>query len=441
MQQKTLSPPRLITFSFLITIIIGAFLLHLPIATTNGLGLSWLDAFFTATSATCVTGLIVVNTASDLTIIGQIIVLIMIQIGGLGLMTVSTLFAIVLGKKISFKRRLIMQEALNQYTTAGIIRLTKYILVFTFFTELIGAVLLSIRWYPQFGLKGLYYGLFHSISAFNNAGFDVFGNSLENFAGDWFINIVILSLFICGGLGFTVIAEILDNGINNFRSYSLHSKIVLLMTGILLLIGFIIVFIFEFTNPYTLAKLSFQEKLLASFFQGATPRTAGFNTLPIGEMRTPTLIFLMALMFIGASPASTGGGIKTTTFGTLLLAIFTVSKERDQTVVFERKIPVSIILKALAVVFIGLLIIMTATMFLTITEKASFKDLVFEVFSALGTVGLSTGITAKLSSLGKLIIMVLMFTGRVGPLTLVFALTQRKTEAKIGYPEEKVIVG
>jgi trk system potassium uptake protein TrkH len=441
LHKKFFSPPRLIAFSFLLTILIGTLLLHLPFATTDGEGLKWIDAFFTATSATCVTGLIVVNTATDLTVFGQILVMIMIQIGGLGLMTVATLFAILLGKKISFKRRLMMQEALNQITPAGIIKLTKYILQFTFITELTGALLLATRWFPKLGFKSFYYGLFHAISAFNNAGFDLFGNSLENFKDDWYINLVILSLFIGSGLGFTVIAEIYNKGVKNFHSYSLHSKLVLLITGVLLLAGFLIVLLFEYNNAETLGELSFPNKLLAAFFQGATPRTAGFNTIPIGEMRTPTLLFLLSLMFIGASPASTGGGIKTTTFGTIIMAVFATIKGREETVVFERKIPPTNIFKALSVILIGLIIISIVTMFLSLSENAPILDITFEVFSAFGTVGLSTGLTSKLTNIGKVIIAITMFTGRVGPLTLAFAFTQRQNAARVGYPEEKVIIG
>jgi len=427
--------------SFLITIAIGTLLLQLPVATVTGQGLRLVDALFTATSATCVTGLVVVSTATDLSIFGQILVMLMIQIGGLGLMTVATLFAIILGKKISFQNRLIMQEALNQITPAGIIRLTKHILIFTLVVELSGAFLLSLRWFSLYGFNAFYLGLFHSISAFNNAGFDIFGNSLENFYNDWYINLIIMALFISGGLGFTVIAEVYVKGMGNFRSYSLHSKMVLLLTGILLMAGFMVVFIFEYTNPATLGPMSLSDKVITAFFQGATPRTAGFNTISIGEMRTSTLVFLILLMFIGASPASTGGGIKTTTFGTVAMAVWSTIKGREHTVIFERRIPNVTVFKALSVAFIAMLLIMGVLMFLSITENISFLPIFFEVVSAFGTVGLSTGITAKLTTIGKIIITLTMFVGRVGPLTLAFALTSQQKGIRVGYPEEKVIIG
>lgn len=437
-----LTPPQIIALGFAVVIAIGTILLTSPSATVDGEGLSFVDALFTATSATAVTGLIVVDTGTYLTSFGQVVVLFMIQIGGLGFMTMSTLFALALGKKISLKERLLMQEALNQVTFAGIVKLTKYILIFTVIVESAAALILTTCWIGDLGLrKSLYYGVFHAISAFNNAGFDLFSVSLVNYKGDILVNFVIISLFVGAGLGFTVWADVYTNGINNWRKFSLHTKLVLLTTTVLIIVGFFVVLILENSNSSTLGSLSIKDKLLTAMFQGVTTRTAGFNTIPIGNLRPSTLFFMIVFMFIGASPGSTGGGVKTTTFSSLIAGVIAIIRGRNEVVLFERRLPHELILKSLAVITISSLLVFFVTSILLITENAPFEAVLFEVTSAFATVGLSTGLTPNLSIIGKILITFTMFIGRVGPLTIAFAITQRQQKTTIRYPEEKIIVG
>ncbi|MEL7566986.1 MAG: TrkH family potassium uptake protein [Dehalobacterium sp.] len=436
-----LAPPQILSLGFIIMILLGTILLTLPISTTDGKGCSWLNALFTSTSATCVTGLIVVDTGTYFSRFGQVVIAALIQVGGLGFMSMSVLIALALGKRIMLKERLIIQEALNQINMDGIIRLTKYMLGVTFLIEGTAALFLAIRWSTDLGWgRALYYGVFHAISAFCNAGFDLFSVSFVNYRGDLTVNLVISLLFIIGGIGITVILDIGNYFSRHKLKLSLHSKMVLSISAILILIGMAMVFLMESNN--TLAGISWSEKILASYFQAVTPRTAGFNTLPIGEMRDGTLFFLLILMFIGASPGSTGGGIKTTTFGTVFLLIISIIKGKNEVKAFERSIPNEIVYKALTILIISLGIVIINTTILLFTETADGIQVLFEVVSAFGTVGLSTGITPTLSSIGKIIIIFTMFLGRVGPLTLAFALTQRMRKgSEIRHPEEKINVG
>ncbi|MDD3839556.1 MAG: TrkH family potassium uptake protein [Clostridia bacterium] len=428
----------------MILIISGGILLNLPISSKDGNSVGFLNALFTATSAVCVTGLVVVDTATHWTLFGQIIIIILIQIGGLGFMALTTLFALIVGKKITLRERLVMQEALNQFSIEGVVRLTKNLLIVTLLIEGMGALLLSTRFVYYYGpVKGIYYSVFHSISAFCNAGFDLVGGfrSLTPFFNDVVINIVIMSLIVVGGLGFTVLVNIATK--RQFDKFSLHTKLVIYVTGFFIALGFIVFMLLEYSNPGTLRGMPFQEKVLASLFQSVTPRTAGFNTIPIDNLTNASKFFTIILMFIGGSPASTAGGIKTVTFAVVILSVWANIKGREDVEIFQKRVKRQIVSRALVVTVLALLLVIVVTMILSITEKAEFLNILFEVASAFGTVGLSAGITTELSTAGKIIIMITMFSGRVGPLTIVTALAKRqaKNKAPIKYPEDRVIVG
>lgn len=432
-----LSPPQILALSFLVFIIIGTILLKLPFAST--VSVSWMDALFTATSAITVTGLVVVDTGTAYTIFGQSVIMILIQLGGLGLMTFAVLIIMVLGKKIGLQQRILVQEAFNQTSLGGLVRLVKILLVFTLVLESLAFMILSIRWVPEFGWKeGLYQSLFHTISAFNNAGFSLWSDSLSAYVGDPVVNLVITALFITGGIGFTVLADIWYK--KRFRTLSLHSKLMLIGTFIMNVTVMLILFVLEFSNPNTLGPLAIGDKLWGAYFQAVTPRTAGFNTLDIGNMTTASILILIVLMFIGAGSASTASGIKLTTFIVMILATLTFLKGRSETVTFGRTIRLHTIIRALAIIVISILFILFTLFLLVITEDAPFLMIVFEVFSAFGTVGLSMGLTDELSTVGKQIIIVLMFIGRIGPLTLAFTLARPK-KAAVRYPEEEVFTG
>ncbi|WP_169824083.1 TrkH family potassium uptake protein [Anaerobacillus alkalidiazotrophicus] len=432
-----LSPPQTLAFSFLVFIVLGTILLKLPIASTTYI--SWLDALFTATSAITVTGLVVVDTGVDFTVFGQVVIMILIQLGGLGLMTFAVLIVMVLGKKIGLHQRVLIQEALNQTSIGGLVRLVKILLIFTFTFEFLAFIILSLRWVPEYGLGyGMYTSLFHTISAFNNAGFSLWGDSLSGYVGDPIVNLTITFLFITGGIGFTVLADLWSK--RRFRTLSLHTKLMLIGTLVINVVSMLLVFTLEYTNPATIGQLSLGDKIWASYFQAVTPRTAGFNTIEIGDMTTTSIFYLLMLMFIGAGSGSTGSGIKLTTFIVMILATLSFLKGKHETVVFHRTIKPHVILKALAIIVVSLIFIFLTIFTLTITENASFLMVVFETISAFGTVGLSMGLTGELSPIGKQIIILMMFIGRIGPLTLAFTLAKPK-KSNIRYPEDEVFTG
>lgn len=435
-----LNPPRVLALGFASLILLGGILLNLPIATQNGQSIGLINAIFTSASAVCVTGLVVVNTGLYWSLFGQIVIIILIQMGGLGFMTMATIVALILGKKITLKERLIIKEQLNQETMSGLVKLTKYVILSTFLIEGIGALLLSIRFIPLYGwVKGIWFSVFHAISAFCNAGFDITGDSLVPFVGDYIINLTIAGLIILGGLGFSVYIDISKN--KNLKKLHLHSKLVLSITGILLLIGMALFFLIEFGNPIALKGLSLSEKLLASFFQSTVTRTAGFNSVNISVIRDTSAFLFIILMFIGGSPGSTAGGIKTTTIGVLALTTIALIKGDRDVVAFKRRISDDVINKSLSIVMIGLLLIIVVSFILTITESGIFLDLLFETTSAFATVGLSRGVTPNLTNIGKTIIMLTMYAGRVGPLTMAFAFGQKKKHKKYRYSEGNIIVG
>ncbi|WP_221567794.1 TrkH family potassium uptake protein [Alkalihalobacillus sp. TS-13] len=431
------SPPQFLSLIFLFFIILGTCLLRLPNATTGGI--TWMDAFFTATSAMTVTGLIVVDTGQAFTFFGEIIILFLIQIGGLGIMTFAVLIFLLLGKKIGVKERLLVKQALNQTNIGGVIYLVKRLFFFSIIIETIAALFLFLYWAPHMGWKhGLYSAIFHSISAFNNAGFSIYSDSLIRFVGDPIVNLIISILFIVGGIGFTVLFDIFKT--SHYRKLSLHSKLMLVGTLITNILAIFIIFILEYNNPGTLGNLSFSNKVWASYFQGVVPRTAGFNTIEIGNMDEATLFLIMILMFIGAGSASTGGGIKLTTFLAMVLSVITFLKRKEDIMVFRRSITDRIIVRSLAISIIGIFVIFLGVFILDITENAPFIAILFETISAFGTVGLSMGLTGDLTEVGKLVILCIMFVGKIGPLTLAFSLAYPDQNG-IRYPKEEILTG
>lgn len=435
-----LNPPRVLTLGFGTLILIGALLLNLPIASKSGESIGFINSLFTSASAVCVTGLVVVNTAKYWSLFGQIVIILLIQMGGLGFMTMATIVALLVGKKISLKERLVIKEQLNQQTMSGLVRLTKYVILLTFIIEGIGAFLLSTRFIPIYGFKkGLWFSIFHAVSAFCNAGFDIIGNSMVSFVGDFTINMTICFLVIIGGVGFSVLIDIAKN--KSFKKLRLHSKLVISITIILIIVGMLIILVIERKNPDTLMYLSKGERLLASFFQSVIPRTAGFNSIDISKIYDTTAFIIIILMCIGGSPGSTAGGIKTTTFGATFLTTIAVVRGNKDVVVFKQRLNQDIINRSLAIVIIGLMLIISVSILLTITEDAYFLDVLFETASAFGTVGLTRGITPNLSNIGKLIIALTMYAGRVGPLTMAFAFSQRQKQASYRYSEGNIMVG
>lgn len=439
--QWKLSPYQILALGFAGIILLGALLLTTPAASAAGQMTPFIDALFTATSAVCVTGLVVVDTGTHYSLFGQLVIIGLIQAGGFGFMVLATLMALLVGKKIQLRERLIMQEALNQLTVSGVVRLTKYIIKASLLIEFIGGTLLAVHWYPELGLKGIYFGYWHAVSSFCNAGFDLFGGfqSLTGYVDDITVNLTVSFLIILGGIGFTVLDDVWTN--RKFSKFSLHTKIVLVTTLFLIVFGTVVIFALEYQNEATLGNLSLQGKVLGSYFQSVTPRTAGYNTVDIGKMETATLFFIIILMFIGASPGSTGGGVKTSTLVVLVSAMLALATGREDAELFKRRIPQSLVYKAFSLVLLAAVLVISVTMALSITEQAPFLNILFEVVSAFGTVGLTTGITTSLSSPGKLLLILTMFAGRIGPATLALALALKSRDTHIKYPEGKIIIG
>lgn len=442
LKELELNPPRVLALGFAGLILIGALLLNLPIASKSGESIGFVNALFTSASSVCVTGLVVVNTGEYWSLFGHVVIIFLIQMGGLGFMTLATLVALILGKKITLKERLIIREQLNQETMSGLVKLTRYVIFSTFAIEGIGALILSTRFIPKYGLgRGIWFSIFHSISAFCNAGFDIMGNSIVPFVGDITINLTIAFLIIIGGLGFSVYIDISRN--KRFKRVSLHSKLVLVTTFILIIVGMILFYLIEWNNPDTLQTLNTKEKVISSFFQSVVTRTAGFNSVNMSKIKDTTTFIMIVLMFIGGSPGSTAGGIKTTTFGAIFLTTFSVIRGRNDVIAFKKRIPQEIIYRALSIASIGLFLIVIVSMILTISEEANFLDLLFETTSAFATVGLTRGITPDLTSFGKVLITIMMYLGRVGPLTMAFAFAKRQKNIKENYrySEENIFVG
>jgi len=439
---------RLLIFSFSSIILIGAALLTLPQANV-GEPVSFIDALFTSTSATCVTGLIVVDTGSEFTVFGQLVILVLIQVGGLGIMTFSTFFIFLVMGKFSLSNREIIQETFTQTPFKNISGLLKYVFGVTIVIEVMGALLLAACFAERYSpAKSLYMGLFHSVAAFCNAGFALFQDNLMGYVGDWRVNIIIMLLIISGGIGFVILHEVKGLLFSKERIiFSFHSRVVFIFTAILIVGGGFFIFLFERQNPNFNLPLTTQ--MMAAIFQSVTCRTAGFNTLDISQMANASLVLMILLMFIGASPGSCGGGIKTSTFGVLVALMAAQFRNSPDVNMLERRIPSDVISKALSVAFFSVVVIFLATTVLMISEtsgaysvqsRGQFLDALFEVVSAFGTVGLSAGLTFKLSTLGKLIIIITMFIGRLGPLTIVMAIG-KKGSPGFRYAQEKVLIG
>ena len=437
-----LSPAKVIAGGFLAIILLGALLLMLPISSAGRESTSFLNALFTSTSAVCVTGLIVVDTGVYWSGFGQLVIILLIQVGGLGFMTLATLLAILTGKRIGLKDRILAQEALGKFEVQGVVSFIIKIIKTSVLIEGLGVLLLLFCFVPRFGWgKGLWYSIFHSISAFCNAGFDVLGDgrSLAVFRGDLLVNFAITTLIICGGLGFTVMYDLAANR-KRLRRISLHSKLVVSMTLLLLFFGALLFFVLEFRNAATIGEAGLYEKILASWFQSVTTRTAGFESIPQGALTESSRFLTILLMFVGGSPGSTAGGIKTTTLAVALLSMLAYVRKSDVHA-FGRRIGYEVINKAMATVLIGFVLVLFSALVLSIENpQIQFLNILYEAVSAFGTAGLSTGITGALTGLSKVLLIILMFAGRVGALTVVLAIAGKERKRRIHYPEGRVML-
>lgn len=444
MKKWYLSYIQIIAVGFMLIILTGAVLLSLPAASRTGNYTPFIDSLFTAASATCVTGLVVYDTYTHWSFFGQIVILLLIQTGGLGFMSMATLISMFLRRKIGLKERELMKEAVSSMYLGGIVRLTRHVLIGTLLCESIGAILLALRFCPEMGLwQGIYYGIFHSVSAFCNAGFDLMGrfgqfSSLTRYSGDILVNLVIMSLIVIGGIGFFVWEDIHKHKLS-FHSYQLHTKIVLTTTAALIIVPSILFFLME--RGYALKEMDTLQAVIASVFQSVTPRTAGFNTVDIASLRSGTLLLTIILMMIGGSSGSTAGGIKTTTLAVLIMSAISVIKGRDFLRAYERKLEGNALRRACAVFLTYLAVAMSATLILSMLQDFTMEQLLFEVFSAMSTVGLTTGITPVLSAASKLQIALLMYFGRVGVLSIALAFTKTPENIPVEYPCEKIMIG
>ncbi|RYU64544.1 Ktr system potassium transporter B [Aliivibrio finisterrensis] len=436
---KEWSEPRIILFSFLAILLPSAILLTLPVFSVSGL--SFVDALFTATSAISVTGLGVVDTGTHFTISGKVLLMFLMQIGGLGQMTLSAVLLYVFGLRLSLRQQALAKEALGQEKKVNLRKLIKSIICFALIAELIGMIILSFRWVPDLGLaKGLFYAAFHSISAFNNAGFSLFSDSLMGYVGDPLVIFTLSCLFIGGGLGFTVIVDLVKNSSKGFSRLQLHTKIMIIATPTLLLVGTLFFYVLEYNNPSTLASLSAGDKWLAAFFQSASARTAGFNSVDLTHFTQPALFIMIILMLIGAGSTSTGGGLKVSTITVAAVATWTFLRQKKHVVMFKRTVGWPIVTKSLAIIVVSGSLLSIAMFTLMLTEQAGFDKVMFEVISAFATVGLTAGLTAELSETGKCIMVIVMVIGRIGPLTLAYMLA-RPEKSCVKYPEDTVLTG
>lgn len=474
MMEKTrksrLTAPQILVLGVLISIFIGAVLLKLPISNNNGKNISFVDSIFTATSAVCVTGLNTVVPAQQFTTFGKVILMCLIEIGGIGFMSFIALLLMIMKKKIGLSERILIKESLNQNENKGIIKLIRKIFLYIGIIEIIGAIFLSIRFIPEYGVgTGIFYSIFHSISAVCNAGFDIIGDSsLIKYQYDGLVSITIMLLIIIGGLGYTVWIDLV-NAIKKFfkkkielgkvcNELSVHTKIVLITTIILIISGAIFTFFFEKDNIQIMKNDNIAQKILKSSFYSVTLRTAGFESIDSTELTTVTKFISLIYMFIGGSSGSTAGGVKTTTFAIIILMIISYLKGQENTIIHKRKIPQKVLKRAIVIIGVSIFIVIVSIMALSITEnlqveqnyvsseseqrEIGFLDIFFEVLSAFGTVGLTLGITSKLSIFGKIIIMLLMFIGRLGPITISYAVLKKNNKQKnINYPECDLLVG
>lgn len=435
---RRLPAPALLAILYLCFIAAGAVVLRLPVSHHGAVG--WMDALFTSTSAVTVTGLVVVDTGSAFTFFGQAVIAFLIQMGGLGLMTFAVLLLSALGIPVGMPQKLVLREEVNTTSFSNLAVLVRMIFKIAIIVEVIGAALLSLVFVPEFGWRqGLWHAVFHAVSAFNNAGFALFPDSLSRWAADPLMNAVVPLMFIVSGLGFVVVGDIVQK--RRWRGLSLHTKIMVVGTVALLAWGTVTFAVLEWSNPGTLGAMDgFGDKLIASWFQGATPRTAGFNTVDTAAMRDETALMTMTLMVIGGGSTSTAGGIKVATFIVLLLATVAFFRGRSDLNMFGRRLDAGEVMKVLALTTVSLILVMVSLFLLMLVEEADFLILAFEITSAFGTVGLSMGATGELGTPGELIVMVVMFLGRVGPLTLGFFLVTR-SRPRVRFPKGQIYIG
>ncbi len=444
---RILSPERLFILSFAGVILTGTFFLYLPFSSEKGI--SFIDALFTAASAVCVTGLAVIDIGQDLTFAGQVMTIILFQVGGLGIITFSAFLFGIMGRGISFKGREIVQSTFLHTPRRDFFVILKSVLIATFIIESIGILLLFIRFSQDFPFgTAFFHAVYNAISAFNNCGYSLFSDNLVRYQGDIIVNLTVMGLIVTGGIGFVVIHEVFYRLKGSERKLSLHTKLVLVTTGILIVGGAILFFFFE--RNHAIKDMPLLTQILASLFQSITPRTAGFNTVDIGQLTNATVLMMIVLMFIGASPGSTGGGIKTTSATLLTLLIWSKWKGSEEVNIWNRTIPKDLITRTISIIFAAAFAVFLITSVLLLAEAENlqplqsrhfFVEYLFETTSAFGTVGLSMGVTPKLNDLQKLAVILIMFAGRVGPLTLAFSLARRSTKRGITYAEESVMVG
>lgn len=445
-----LSTTQIIMLSFLLAILAGSFLLALPVSSANGQAMPYIDALFTATTSICVTGLVTVPTFSAWSLFGQIVILFLIQIGGLGIVTIMSGLMISLHRRIGIKDRMLIQDAFNLNTLSGMVKFINKVLLGTFVVESIGALLYMTVFVPQFGARGIWISVFNAVSAFCNAGMDIISeSSLCAYVHNPLINIVTVLLIILGGIGYivwwdvmNVLKQIRQQKLKCFSNLTLHSKIALSMTGILILAGTAAIFLFEYNNPLTIGSFSLPEKLQASLFQSVTTRTAGFATVPQENLTNTSALVCLLLMFIGGSPVGTAGGIKTVTVAVLLVSAFATMKSRTEANLFHRTISKQAVSKAVAVVSMAFIILCSSTLLLSAVTDTNALDVAYETVSAAATVGLTRNLTPRLNLPGKIIIIITMYLGRVGPISLMIALnTKREVKNIIKNPTEEISVG
>ena len=439
-----ISPTRIIALSFILVILTGTVLLCLPVSSRMGQWTSPLDALFTSTSATCVTGLIIADTYTNWSLFGQLVILVMIQIGGIGLMTVISMVFIFLKKKLRMQERKVLMQAAGNLQVGGMVKLIQRILIGTAVIETAGALLLSIRFIPRMGLgTGIYFAIFHSISAFCNAGFDLMGkyeafSSFTAWQDDWLVNLTLAALIILGGIGFLVWEDILKNKLN-FRCYSLHSKLILIVTALLLVIGTIGFFFFE--SEYSMKDSGTGSRILQSFFASTTMRTAGFNTIDYSQMSPSSVLLSDTLMMIGGSPGSTAGGIKTTTIAVIFIAMASMSRGNSDSTIFKKRLGKDLVKQAAVIVVVYLTYVLVGAMLICHIEGLDLSTTLFEVISGACTVGVTMGITPALGTAAHILLILLMFSGRIGGFSLMLVFGELDKKPPLKRPKEKILIG
>ncbi|MGN0318393.1 MAG: TrkH family potassium uptake protein [Lachnospira sp.] len=445
MKKKSLSTTRIIMLGFLLGAFIGAILLYLPICLKPEVELKFLDALFISTSSICVTGLSTVNIGMTFSFAGQVVLLILIQLGGLGIVTFTTLLLMAFHERITLQDRLLLRNAYNLDTLSGLVRMTIQIVKTTLIIELLGAFCYSFVFIPEYGVTGVWYSIFHSVSAFCNAGIDLLGgNSFCEYRDNILINLTTMTLIITGGLGFPVFWEIgrlLTQKKGSRKKMNFHARLVLIITGVLLVSGMFITLVLEYDNPATIGTLDFPHKLLASAFQSVTLRTAGFATIDQGLFRPASCMIYLLFMFIGGSPAGTAGGVKTVTFVLMACSVITNIKGKNRVCIMKRTISDAAIKRCVAIICFSFSIFCCLSTAMLILYPNDILAVLYEVSSAIGTVGLSRGLTGNLNSIGKIIIIIAMYLGRVGPISLALAFNSHKNSGDISYAEAKVIIG